>query len=191
MCQMGKLSWKFRGGPSDRKILGNKRLISTWPARGAPVIKEGIVYFAASIWPFMGTFIYALDAETGKIIWQNDHNGSKYMLQPHGAYSFAGVAPQGILAVMKDKILIPGGRSVPACFDRHTGELLYFHLSRNRTTGGSFICANEDVFFSHHREKVTTMFALDDGETLITDYWRISGIGWSDNLYIRGFSKSS
>ena len=30
----GKLLWKFRGGPSDRKILGNERLISTWPARG-------------------------------------------------------------------------------------------------------------------------------------------------------------
>ena len=61
----GTLLWKFRCGPSDRKNLGNKRLISTWPARGGPVIKDGIVYFAASIWPFMGIFIYALDAETG------------------------------------------------------------------------------------------------------------------------------
>src|SRR5262245_12679779 len=42
----GKLLWKFRGGPSDRKILGNERLISTWPARGAPVIADGKVYFA-------------------------------------------------------------------------------------------------------------------------------------------------
>ena len=31
----GELLWKFRGGPSERKILGNERLISTWPARGA------------------------------------------------------------------------------------------------------------------------------------------------------------
>src|SRR5262249_324031 len=49
----GKLLWKFRGGPSDRRILGNERLISTWPARGAPVIVDGTLYFAASIWPFM------------------------------------------------------------------------------------------------------------------------------------------
>ena len=28
----GSLLWKFRGGPTDRKILGNERLISTWPA---------------------------------------------------------------------------------------------------------------------------------------------------------------
>src|SRR5690606_25671939 len=28
----GSLLWKFRGGPSDRKVLGNDRLISMWPA---------------------------------------------------------------------------------------------------------------------------------------------------------------
>src|SRR5204862_5011835 len=49
--ETGTLVWKMRGGPSDRKILGNERLISTWPARGAPVIADGNVYFAASIWP--------------------------------------------------------------------------------------------------------------------------------------------
>jgi len=38
----GELVWKFRGGPSDRKILGNQRLISTWPARGAPARRAGI-----------------------------------------------------------------------------------------------------------------------------------------------------
>src|SRR5262245_22843080 len=47
----GKRLWRFRGGPTDRKILGNERLISTWPARGAPVVADDTVYFAASIWP--------------------------------------------------------------------------------------------------------------------------------------------
>src|SRR5262249_39023685 len=65
----GELLWKFRGGPSDRKVLGNERLISTWPARGAPVLAAGKVTFAASIWPFMGTFIHCLDADTGKVVW--------------------------------------------------------------------------------------------------------------------------
>src|SRR5205085_5429614 len=27
----GRMLWKFRGGPSDRRVLGNGRLISTWP----------------------------------------------------------------------------------------------------------------------------------------------------------------
>jgi hypothetical protein len=42
------LFWKFRGGPSDSKILGNQLLISTWPGRGAPVITDGKVFFAAA-----------------------------------------------------------------------------------------------------------------------------------------------
>ena len=117
-AESGKQLWKFRGGPSDRKILGNGRLISTWPARGAPVVADGTVYFAASIWPFMGIFIHALDAKTGQVIWTNDGDGSIYMKQPHNADSFAGIAPQGPLVISGDKLLVPGGRSVPACYDR-------------------------------------------------------------------------
>ena len=108
----GSLVWRFRGGPSDRKILGNERLISMWPARGAPVIADGKIYFAAGIWPFMGIFLHALDAETGKLVWTNDGDGSIYIKQPHNADSFAGVAPQGALVAIGDKLLVPGGRSV-------------------------------------------------------------------------------
>src|SRR5262245_27348844 len=57
----GAVRWKARGGPGPRLILGNERLISTWPARGAPVVAaeaggKATVYFAAGIWPFMGIF---------------------------------------------------------------------------------------------------------------------------------------
>ncbi len=34
----GNLVWKKRGGPTNRKVLGNDRVISVWPVRGAPVI---------------------------------------------------------------------------------------------------------------------------------------------------------
>ena len=159
----GSLVWKFRGGPNDRKILGNRRLISSWPARGAPVIVDGTVYFGASIWPLMGTFIYALDAETGKVIWKNDSTGAQYIIQPHNAPSFAGVAPQGVFVAVGDRLLIPGGRSVPACFDRHTGEYLYYQLGSSGKTGGAFVCSTEDVFFNHLREQDTTMYDLETG----------------------------
>lgn len=134
--ESGELLWKVRGGPSDRKVLGNERLISTWPARGAPVVADGIVYFAAGIWPFMGIFIHAVDADTGAAVWSNDGDGSTYMKQPHFADAFAGVAPQGTLVAAGDKLLVPGGRSVPACYDRKTGTLLYYRLAANSKTGG-------------------------------------------------------
>ena len=130
------LLWKVRGGPSDRKLLGNGRLISTWPAAGAPTVADGTVYFAAGIWPFMGVFLHAVDARTGKIVWTNDGDGSVYIKQPHNAAAFAGVAPQGSLVVAGARLLVPGGRSVPACFDRKTGKLLYYHLAENGKRGG-------------------------------------------------------
>ncbi len=181
----GKLIWKIRGGPSDRKVLGNSRLISMWPARGGVVVHEGVVYFAASIWPFMGTFIRAVDAETGNTIWLNDGNGAEFMLQPHNAPSFAGVAPQGSFVISDGKLLIPGGRSVPAVFDLATGKFLYYQLASSGKTGGSFVCARDGVFFNHFREKVTTLYDLKTGATLVStlgiqpvmgrDTWFFSG----------------
>jgi outer membrane protein assembly factor BamB len=132
----GVLAWRFRGGPSDRTILGNERLISMWPARGAPVIADDKIYFAAGIWPFMGIFLHALDAESGRLLWTNDGDGSIYIKQPHNADSFAGVAPQGPLVAIGPKLLIPGGRSVPACYDRATGKMLYYQLADNAKRGG-------------------------------------------------------
>lgn len=145
----GTLEWKFRGGPSDRKILGNERLISTWPARGAPVLADGKVYFAASIWPFMGIFIHALDAKTGRVVWTNDGDGSVYIKQPHNTDSFAGVAPQGPMVLLNDYLLVPGGRSVPATFDRHTGKMLKYQLAENgKRGGGSEVAAMGGYFFN-------------------------------------------
>ncbi len=158
----GKLHWKVRGGPSDRKILGNERLISTWPARGAPVIVSpdlsrgmnaanpaGTVYFAASIWPFMGIFIHAVDARTGQPIWTNDGDGSLYMKQPHNTESFASIAPQGPIVAIGNTLLLPGGRSVPACFDRATGKLLRYQLAENgKRGGGSEVAAVDGIFFN-------------------------------------------
>ena len=144
----GKLLWKFRGAPTDRKIIGNKRLISAWPARGAPVVKQGKVYFAASIWPFMGTFVYAIDAQTGKLIWKNSGTGSLYLMQPHDSSAFGGVTPQGYLAISGDSLIVPNGRSAPACFDLASGQFNYFHLGENKRRGSYAVAANQKFFFN-------------------------------------------
>ena len=64
----GALVWKYRAAPAERLVLGNERLISTWPVRGAPVVDNGRVYFAAGIWPFMGVFVHCLDAVSGSVL---------------------------------------------------------------------------------------------------------------------------
>lgn len=141
----GKLVWKYNGGPSDRLILGNDRLISSWPARGAPVIYDDTVYFAASLWPSMGIFIHAVDAQTGKRIWLNSGTGSTFMIHPHNTPSFGSIVPQGYLAATEKWLIVPGGRSTPAVFHRKTGELVQFRFDGKR--GGDMVQARGDNYF--------------------------------------------
>ena len=177
----GKLLWKVQGGPDARKVLGNGRLVSAWPARGGPVLADGTIYFAASIWPFMGVFVHAVDAATGKLLWTNDGSGAIWMNQPHGgSVSFGGVAPQGAMAVSGGRLVVPCGRSVPACFDRRTGELLYYHLSgspgheggsgaNRKLEGGSGVAATER-FFLNRRGLATGLYDVTTGGTYAV--WR-------------------
>jgi outer membrane protein assembly factor BamB len=162
----GQLRWKLLLAPSENKLLGNKRMISMWPARGGLVIQDGILYTAASIFPLMGTYIYAINAETGSIIWKNEATGSNYILQPHRSPAFADVAPQGAFTISGNKLLVAGGRSVPAAFDAATGEELYYQLAASGKTGGAFTCANDRVFFNHHRDRMTWMYDSENGNRL-------------------------
>ena len=166
----GSVEWKVRGGPDARRVLGNGRLISAWPARGAPVLWEeadgtATLYFVASIWPFMGTFLHAVDAKTGRIVWTNSGSGSVYVRQQHGSPAFAGVAPQGYLAATEEFLLVAGGRTVPAVYDRHTGEFLYFHVSDRtfgKDAGGYDLGVLGEYFFNNG-----CLYRLADGEPLV------------------------
>ena len=173
-AETGKQIWNFRGGPSTQKVIGNKRVISMWPARGGPVVRDGHVYCAAGIWPFMGVFIYALDAETGKVVWVNDQTGAHYNLQPHSGPGFGGVAPQGALVATKEVLVVPGGRSIPAAFNRQTGSLMYFDYAAftKARGGGSFVAADEGRVLFHMEKRGVTHFDLMTG----TNSKKVSGL---------------
>ncbi|NNE90153.1 MAG: PQQ-binding-like beta-propeller repeat protein, partial [Verrucomicrobiales bacterium] len=146
-AKTGSLIWKKRGGPGDEMILGNGRMISRWPARGGVVIRDGIVYFGAGIWPSDGVSLYALDPETGSVLWVNDTAGSIYMGQPHGgAFAKSGVAAQGYLAASNEQIFMATGRAVPAAFDRSNGEFQYLSLQENTHRGGADIVLSDQFF---------------------------------------------
>ena len=140
----GELVWKFRGQPLDRngrELLGNERLISRWPARSGPALSDGRVYFAAGVFPFEGAYVYALDAETGKVVWANKDSGfikdsaldhvsleewwkkSIPRAELFGNLRDGGLSPQGYLAVVGEKVVVPSGKALPGVFDRRTGEL--------------------------------------------------------------------
>jgi len=144
----GKLLWKKYGALKWDMILGNERMISRWPARGGPVIKDDVLYFGAGIWPSEKIFIYALDPDDGKILWVNDSSGEIEMPQPHGgAVAKSGLSAQGYFTVADDKLFVPTGRAVPAALNVKSGELEYFHLQANVNKGGSEIFAADSFFF--------------------------------------------
>ncbi len=162
----GRRIWRFQAAPTNRLVLGNDRLISMWPVRGGPVIAEGTLYFAAGIWPHEGVFLYAVDAETGEVQWVNSGSSSDIVEDSKGYFSFGGVAPQGQLVVADDRLIVPGGRTTPAVFDRHTGELLYYHVAGRATgkaAGGHQVVVQGDWFFNRRDRYVTDMYHVSDG----------------------------
>ena len=175
----GELVWRFRAVPRNDKILGNERLISRWPVRGAPVIYDHTLYFAASIWAFEGTFIYALDPQTGKEIWCNSGSGTDWMLQQHYTPAFAGVCPQGYLAASDKVLLVPSGRAVPGGYDRKTGKFLYWHGSNRKIVGNSI--RGYDVSISGNRFiNRGGLYQLDSGKVISKVP---EGVNWQGDIY--------
>ncbi|MCF7847245.1 MAG: PQQ-binding-like beta-propeller repeat protein, partial [Kiritimatiellales bacterium] len=149
----GSKVWKFDAAPDRRHALGNRRVISMWPVRGGAVVEDGRVYFSSGIWPFMGVFLYCLDAETGKQIWINDYADANYRNQPHNSPAFAGIAPQGVFAVTDKYVLAAGARTVPGAFDKQTGKEVYYLFSENsKNHGGDFVAVGDGVHYVRARD---------------------------------------
>jgi outer membrane protein assembly factor BamB len=138
----GSLVWKYRPGPSDEKIIGNGRMISLWPIRTGVLADDGVVYFAAGVFPYEGLYICALKADDGSVVWKNDTLGDRAHELEYG-----GISPDGYPVASKDVIYIPSGRSMPAGFDRHTGEFL-FYASPGAKRGGTWALLDNDRLIS-------------------------------------------
>ena len=157
----GRLRWKFRGAPAGRKertLLGNGRLISLWPARGGPVLHGGNIYFAAGLWPAYGIFVHAIDAASGEVVWSNtDSDHLPGVNEDHGIDQFAGLAPQGYLAIAGEKLVVPCGAQLPALLDLATGGLAPYYTGWGGRDGlpkgtwfvasrGRYLCQSGDLY---------------------------------------------
>ncbi len=134
----GKLVWRYRPGPSEQKLMGNGRMISMWPIRTSVVVDDGVVYFAAGVFPYEGIYLTAIRADDGRVVWKNDTFGDK----AH-ELSFGGITPQGYLLASKQVLYVPAGRAMPALFDRGTGQFRGL-CSAGGKTGGTWALLTED-----------------------------------------------
>ncbi len=159
----GSLQWKFDARAAGHRVLGNERVISMWPARGGPLVKEGKVYFASGVWPFLGTFIYALDAKTGSVEWANTGHSTDWQRQPHlGSFAFAGLSPQGYLAASDDRLVVSGARAEPGVFNLKDGALIHSRIDGKSTgasiIGGYRVRIDGEFYYNHGRR-----YRLSDG----------------------------
>lgn len=152
----GALHWKFRGlpaGRTERKVLGHGRLVSLYPARGGPVLVDGVVYFAAGLWPTEGVFVHALDAESGTVLWSNTSvDRIAESNWDHGVGKSAGLTPQGYLAVLGDRLIVPCGMQLPAFLDLRTGAVQHYTMGWGGRVGlpkGCWFAAGIGPYLSH------------------------------------------
>jgi outer membrane protein assembly factor BamB len=117
-AKTGRLLWRFRAAPAERKIPVYNTISSTWPVAGV-LVADGVAYAAAGIANYDGTYVYALDAETGRVKWCNDTSGH---LNPRAR---SGVSLQGHMLLTGGKLYIAGGNAVsPAIYDTKDGKCL-------------------------------------------------------------------
>jgi len=124
-AQDGSLIWKHKGTDGNRMIPGNGRMISMWPIRTGLLVDNGILYFAAGLFPNQGTFLSALNAEDGSVKWEQKVT----------------ISPQGYMLASDERLYVPTGRTNPFIFARADGE----SLKELPSGGGTFALLTENV----------------------------------------------
>jgi outer membrane protein assembly factor BamB len=118
-ARTGRLLWRFRAAPVERRIPVYGQLMSTWPAASGVLVQDGVAYVAAGIVNYDGTHVYALDAATGRLKWQNNTSGHL------DAEARTGVSVQGHMVLADGKLFLAGGNAVsPAVYDVQNGKCL-------------------------------------------------------------------
>lgn len=126
----GTLIWKLRAGPRDERLLARGRMTSRWPVRTGILVDDGVAYFGAGTFPHETVYLSAVDAETGNILWTNDTISQRRAGRED-------LTPQGYLLATDDLLFVPSGRTLPAAFNRHTGQMAHKQKGGGKQVGGT------------------------------------------------------
>ncbi len=105
-AESGKMIWKINTAEGKTYIPGNGRMIPTASIRTSIVVDDDTAYFCSGMFPNEGVSLYAVNAKTGKIIWQKDN---------------LNISPQGYMLASKTNLYIPTGRTQPKIYSRKDG----------------------------------------------------------------------
>jgi len=108
----GALIWKFQAAPAQRIIDIYGSMSSTWPVNSGVLVENGVAYFTAGLLNTFRTHVYAVNADTGSMIWHNESSGGE-----------GGVTAQGGLTIAGENLYLSGGTiHCPATYNLQTGE---------------------------------------------------------------------
>ncbi|MGE3778693.1 MAG: PQQ-binding-like beta-propeller repeat protein, partial [Pirellulaceae bacterium] len=124
--------WKHRVGPREDRLLARGNMISRWPVRTGVLIADNVAYFGAGICPHETVYLAAADARTGRLIWKNDRISQRDAGRDD-------LSPQGYLLANEDLLFVPSGQTLPAAFERQTGNFVFKKSYAWRTTAGGEI----------------------------------------------------
>jgi outer membrane protein assembly factor BamB len=112
----GRLAWRRRVAPSDRRIMWYGHLASTWPLSGGVIVQDDIVYAVAGFQAGYGVHAAALRLADGTPVWRRDDAG--------GTNPVEGIGSVGGLAIADGRLWFCSGAIVPGSVDLETGEPL-------------------------------------------------------------------
>lgn len=95
-AKTGNVVWKLPP-PHPRCMISFGRVVSAWPVRTSIRVKDGVAYYGSGVFPHDGTFITAVDATSGKRIWQNAATGES-------PFDWVALSPLGYMG-MSDGLL--------------------------------------------------------------------------------------
>ncbi len=154
----GRLLWSFRAAPAERWIPVYGKLMSTWPVAGGVVAADGVVYAAAGIAHYDGTYVYALDANSGKVKWCNDSSGRLSEAVD------GGVSLQGNLYLAEGELrFLGGGKYETARYDLKTGRCLN---PPNHAVASEFRTAFSP-YYPEYGRYMSLSHVLPDGKGLV------------------------
>jgi len=192
----GALLWRFRAAPVERRIPVYGKLQSTWPVASGVLVKDGVAYFAAGIVNYDGTHVYAVDARSGRLIWQNNTSG-QLQTELH-----TGVSVQGHMVILGQRLYLAGGNVVsPAIYDLRDGTCLNDPLPLKRRVnnnvpgsfaprGNELYCLGGKVLVSGKPHYAHPDYPVYDAEVLNKTLLTESGdraVAWVNNAQLMAF----
>ncbi|MBC8404603.1 MAG: PQQ-binding-like beta-propeller repeat protein [Planctomycetes bacterium] len=154
----GQVVWSFAPHADDRQVIHDGRFISFAPIRTGVLVHDGQAYFGASFLPWKSSYLYSVNAKTGKA------NGAKSFARDLGA----GWTLEGPMLASSTHLVMPQGRVSPLIFSREDGT----PQGTLEGGGGSFCLLTDDDQVLHGPGHKTGWITASDasGRAKIASY---------------------